>query len=114
MTHTADDLAILAAVCAAPDDDTPRLVYADWLQEQGEEARAEFIRVQCELERNPECLACQRSGYYLKTIEERRPNLGVCGVGQRPAPCCPAPRWAACLPPCWACSGWNGCGRACA
>lgn len=32
-----------------PYDDGPRLVYADWLEEQGECARAEFIRVQCEL-----------------------------------------------------------------
>ena len=38
--------ALLRAVCENPDDDTPRLVYADWLQENGEEERAEFIRVQ--------------------------------------------------------------------
>lgn len=43
--------ALLRAVCANPDDDTPRLVFADWLQENGEEARAEFIRVQIELAR---------------------------------------------------------------
>ena len=41
--------ALLAAVYANPDDDTPRLVFADWLQENGEPERAEFIRVQCEL-----------------------------------------------------------------
>lgn len=29
--------------------DLPRLVYADWLEEHGNAARAEFIRVQCEL-----------------------------------------------------------------
>jgi uncharacterized protein (TIGR02996 family) len=38
--------ALLRAVCENPDDDTPRLVYADWLQENGDEARAEFIRLQ--------------------------------------------------------------------
>jgi uncharacterized protein (TIGR02996 family) len=43
--------AFLAAILAAPEDDTPRFVYADWLEEHGEEARAEFIRVQCELAR---------------------------------------------------------------
>ncbi len=37
---TEDDL--LAAILAAPDDDGPRLVYADWLQEQGD-LRGEFI-----------------------------------------------------------------------
>jgi uncharacterized protein (TIGR02996 family) len=36
---------------AAPDDDSPRLVYADWLEEHGDDARAEFIRVQCRLAR---------------------------------------------------------------
>jgi uncharacterized protein (TIGR02996 family) len=41
--------ALLAAVCANPDDDTPRLVFADWLEENGEPERAEFIRVQIEL-----------------------------------------------------------------
>jgi uncharacterized protein (TIGR02996 family) len=43
-----DEDALLAAIIADPDDDTPRLVYADWLQENGDEDRAEFIRVQIE------------------------------------------------------------------
>ncbi len=37
---------LLRAVCESPDDDTPRLVFADWLDENGESERAEFIRVQ--------------------------------------------------------------------
>lgn len=37
------------AICRDPDDLTPRLVAADWLEEHGDTARAEFIRVQCEL-----------------------------------------------------------------
>src|SRR3954468_10687525 len=45
--------ALLAGVCANPDDDTPRLVFADWLQENGEEERAEFIRVQVASEQLP-------------------------------------------------------------
>jgi uncharacterized protein (TIGR02996 family) len=36
----------LEAILARPDDDTPRLIYADWLEEQGDTERAEFIRVQ--------------------------------------------------------------------
>jgi uncharacterized protein (TIGR02996 family) len=39
----------LQAILANPDDDTPRLVYADWLDENGNPERAEFIRVQIEL-----------------------------------------------------------------
>src|SRR5687768_5571910 len=42
-----DGDALLAAILANPDDDTPRLVYADWLQENGDDTRAEFIRLQC-------------------------------------------------------------------
>jgi uncharacterized protein (TIGR02996 family) len=44
-----DEKALLAAIWAEPQDDTPRLVYADWLEENGQPERAEFIRVQCEL-----------------------------------------------------------------
>jgi uncharacterized protein (TIGR02996 family) len=45
---------LLLAVLASPDDDLPRLVYADALEEAGDVARAEFIRVQIELTRTPE------------------------------------------------------------
>jgi uncharacterized protein (TIGR02996 family) len=44
-----DGDALMEAILAAPDDDLPRLVYADWLQENGQPERAEFIRVQIEL-----------------------------------------------------------------
>jgi uncharacterized protein (TIGR02996 family) len=47
MTDTDTGTALLAAVRATPADDTVRLVYADWLEEQGEELRAEFIRATC-------------------------------------------------------------------
>lgn len=43
MTHDS----FMRAIRAAPDDDGPRLVFADWLEENGEPHRAEFIRVQC-------------------------------------------------------------------
>ena len=46
-----DKAAFIAAIKAAPDDDAPRLVYADWLEEHGESERAEFIRVMIEMER---------------------------------------------------------------
>jgi uncharacterized protein (TIGR02996 family) len=44
-----DEKALLAAIWEHPHDDTVRLVYADWLQENGQSERAEFIRVQCEI-----------------------------------------------------------------
>jgi uncharacterized protein (TIGR02996 family) len=49
-----DEKALLSAIWEHPHEDTPRLMYADWLQEHGGKAgpaRAEFIRVQCELAR---------------------------------------------------------------
>lgn len=49
-TMSGDD-GFLDAILASPADDTPRLVYADWLDDNGDTARAEFIRVQCELAR---------------------------------------------------------------
>lgn len=44
----------LRSIVESPEDDGPRLLFADWLEEQGEGDRAEFIRVQCELARRPE------------------------------------------------------------
>src|SRR5215207_1095926 len=41
------DAAFLAAIRDRPDDDLPRLVYADYLDERGD-PRGEFIRLQCE------------------------------------------------------------------
>ncbi|MBN9120501.1 MAG: TIGR02996 domain-containing protein [Planctomycetes bacterium] len=41
--------ALYAAILAHPDEDTPRLMYADHVEEHGEPARAEFIRLQCRL-----------------------------------------------------------------
>ncbi len=40
---------LLQNIIANPDSDAPRLIYADWLEEQGNIDRAEFTRVQCEL-----------------------------------------------------------------
>jgi uncharacterized protein (TIGR02996 family) len=48
MTH---DDAFLHDIIENPDDDRPRLVYADWLDDHGQAERAAFIRVQCELAR---------------------------------------------------------------
>src|SRR5262245_1119387 len=44
-----DEDALLTAIAAHPAEDTPRLMYADWLDEHGQALRAEFIRVQCAL-----------------------------------------------------------------
>jgi uncharacterized protein (TIGR02996 family) len=50
MTH-AD--AFLAAIIVEPDADVHRLVMADWLDENGQAERADFIRAQCALAAPP-------------------------------------------------------------
>ncbi len=44
---------LLAAIIEAPDDDAPRLVYADWLQSRGD-PRGELIQLQCQLAAAPD------------------------------------------------------------
>jgi uncharacterized protein (TIGR02996 family) len=54
MTH---DDAFLQAILETPNDDTPRLIYADWLEEHPDPARVDrgrFIRQQVELARMPD------------------------------------------------------------
>ncbi len=41
--------ALIRAIIDHPEDDLPRLVFADWLEEHGAALRAEFIRAQIEL-----------------------------------------------------------------
>ena len=40
---------LLGAIRDQPEDDTARLAYADWLDENGDGERAEFVRIQCRL-----------------------------------------------------------------
>jgi uncharacterized protein (TIGR02996 family) len=44
---------LLDDIIANPDDDGPRLVYADWVEEHGQDERGEIIRVQCRLAQLP-------------------------------------------------------------
>ncbi len=52
MTSSHD--ALYRAICAHPDEDTPRLAFADLIEECGDERRARFIRTQVALSRIPE------------------------------------------------------------
>jgi uncharacterized protein (TIGR02996 family) len=75
-----DDAAYLRAVCWSPFDDGPRLVYADWLEERGECARAEFVRVQCGLARLEQILSIPAEDRDLCTDSSASwcPNCGDC------------------------------------
>jgi uncharacterized protein (TIGR02996 family) len=75
----------LAAINADLDDDTPRLVFADWLQENGDEPRAEFIRLQCAAARGEAGAAAADA-----LLAEHRPRwlLGMPkGLRDRPSWC---------------------------
>src|SRR4051794_3453641 len=43
-----DGDALYRAILDQPDDDAPRLIWADWLDEHGDPDRAAFVRLQCE------------------------------------------------------------------
>jgi uncharacterized protein (TIGR02996 family) len=73
---TAGD-ALLADIIADPGDDGLRLIYADWLEESGDEARAEFIRVQIKIVRGGFCKFSRAD-----TCFDRRDNATeVCMTG---------------------------------
>ena len=65
MISAPDWHALCFAVCRRPDDDVPRLVAADWLDEHGAPDRAAFIRLQVEYERalrSPRPPRCREPG----------------------------------------------------
>src|SRR5262245_3628070 len=66
---TNDEEALLQAIRDDPEDDAPRLVYADWLEEHRQPERAEFIRVQCEL------AGCPAEPGRLRELQERESAL---------------------------------------
>jgi uncharacterized protein (TIGR02996 family) len=49
MDITSDTEAFLAAISAAPFDDAPRLIYADWLEENDYPEQAEYLRLVVQL-----------------------------------------------------------------
>ena len=73
--------AFLATIIEHPQDDGPRLVYADWLEERaadvgGTDPRVEFIRVGCELARlgEPRVLLGGKEDWVCALIERGGPN----------------------------------------
>jgi uncharacterized protein (TIGR02996 family) len=71
-----DEAGLLDAIREDQDSDTPRLVYADWLDDHGEVERAEFIRLQCELARLPAEAPERRQKYNRASVllEQHRPS----------------------------------------
>jgi uncharacterized protein (TIGR02996 family) len=63
------EAALLRSIRDNPEDDTVRLVYADCVEEEGDPARGEFIRVQVALARTPEADPARRA------LEDREHEL---------------------------------------
>src|SRR5262249_50840446 len=61
--------ALLQAIRAEPEDDSLRLICADWLQDHGDPDRAEFIRLEIALDRPP------FDGPEKEALEQRRDEL---------------------------------------
>jgi uncharacterized protein (TIGR02996 family) len=45
-----EEAALLQAMLSSPEDSTPQLIYADWLEERGDR-RGEYLRLDAELAR---------------------------------------------------------------
>jgi uncharacterized protein (TIGR02996 family) len=71
-----EEESFLRAIADAPEDDVPRLVYADWLEERGDDTRADCLRLECDGVRlpSPAELRC-RWGKELPPVEARYPPV---------------------------------------
>lgn len=54
-----ETIAFLRQIALRPDDDLPRLIYADWLDDHGNEQQASFIRMQVERGKLQDRLDCE-------------------------------------------------------
>jgi uncharacterized protein (TIGR02996 family) len=76
--------ALVAEIASRPDDDLPRLVAADWIEERGDGQRAAFIRTQVEL-RDYKALGCF-SGERCRSEgdeQQRDPHCAHCRENRR-------------------------------
>lgn len=78
-----DREALLRDILENPEDDAPRLIFADYIDERGEPERAEFIRVQIDL-------AKIRAYEYVEDCDPKRHYDSLVGVGYGPET---APKW---------------------
>lgn len=70
-TREHEEAALLAAIAESPDDDGPRLVYADLLAERGDNERAELIQMQLERARTGKWPPSRREGALIAANAEQ-------------------------------------------
>jgi uncharacterized protein (TIGR02996 family) len=78
-----EEAAFLAALKANPADDTARLVYADWLDEHGEHAKAEYLRLVAALALREDNLQATGEAESLLGVAERLPEEWRSAAGSR-------------------------------
>jgi uncharacterized protein (TIGR02996 family) len=77
--------AFLAAIVKTPEDDTPRLVSADWLEENGDPERGQFIRLQVEAARLPAGKARAKLEAQAERVYRHHGARWLAGTGLPPA-----------------------------
>lgn len=86
-----EQAALLTAIVAEPDDDAPRLVYADWLQEHGDEEQAQFIRDWIKFANDLD--EDQELAWQLKSVAERKAYDWLTAIGVTGFPLIPSGGW---------------------
>ena len=84
-----DDEAFVRAVVDAPGDDTPRLVYADWLDDHDDPARAAYLRAERAAVRTGDVVGLRGMAADLDPVwvaRVSRPPVGVCCEATRFSP----------------------------
>ena len=76
------DADFIAEIHANEHDDTPRLIYADWLEDNGD-PRAEYLRLECELASlNSKDALWQQQYPRLLQLREQMPEAWLADVGR--------------------------------
>ena len=95
-----NDSDFLEAIETNPCDPTPRLIYADWLDDQGD-PRGELIRLLVEVERDldshplwnkllqsvKKCFGTKEIRALIELLDERQQRLFACDCAERVLPC---------------------------
>jgi uncharacterized protein (TIGR02996 family) len=84
------EAALVRLVQEQPDEDAPRLVYADWLEEMGQRERAEYVRLQVQLgrlgERDDDALS--DAGRRLRQLADDLPIMWRAQLARQPIERC--------------------------
>jgi len=83
--------AFLGSLQERPDDDDTRLVYADWLEEQGDElsrVKAEYIRLDCKVASRPRRSPHAGLDRQRRSLAEKLPSRWLAVVSKAPIELC--------------------------